>query len=275
MASYPHPNDRLISSENVKFTFSHLNTYSGPDNPENDDSHIHDCYEIYINISGDVSFLVNNQLYPIHKGSVIFTRPGDVHLCIYKNVCLHEHFCIWIDAPVDSPLVSFTGEHDFSNYIVPDDIVTSQLISQLYRFSESSGSEISKNAAFFEILDIIQNHCQSTDEMTLAQVPEEMQQILNYLNIHFREIQYIKDIYSQFYVSPATLNRWFRKYIHISPREFLESKKLACAKQLLHDGMTVTEASIQSGFADCSYFIAVFKKKFGCTPMVYKRNLRA
>ena len=93
------------------------------------------------------------------------------------------------------------------------------------------------------------------------------------MNNHFSEIQHIKDVYDRIYISPATLNRWFRKYIHLSPREFLESKKLAYAKQLLNQGYTVTEASIHSGFADSSYFIAVFKKKFGVTPRAYKQEV--
>ena len=273
MASHPYPEYRLLSSENIKYTVTHENTYSGPDNPENDDSHIHDCYEIYMNISGDVSFLVNNQLYPIDRGSVIFTRPGDVHLCIYKRDCKHEHFCLWIDVSADSPLLTFANEHDFGNFIVLEEQATEQLIHQFYRFSDSASSELSKNAAFFEILCILQSPQKDTSEMDINQFPKEMQQILTYLNIYYKDIQYIKEIYDIFYISPATLNRWFRKYIHISPRQFLESKKLAYAKQLLHNGSSVTEAAMQSGFSDCSYFIAVFKKKFGTTPTAYKKQL--
>ena len=33
--------------------------------------HIHDSYEIYVNVSGDVAFLVNNSLYPVQKGDVV------------------------------------------------------------------------------------------------------------------------------------------------------------------------------------------------------------
>ena len=122
-------------------------------------------------------------------------------------------------------------------------------------------------------MNYIQHNCHYREDLVSPSMPDEMQQLLTYMNNHFNEIQHIKDVYDLVYISPATLNRWFRKYIHLSPREFLESKKLAYAKQLLTQGFTVTEASIQSGFADSSYFISVFKKKFGVTPGIYKQEM--
>ena len=102
-------------------------------------------------------------------------------------------------------------------------------------------------------------------------IPSEMQAILNYIDANFTEIQHVGDVASYFYISTATLNRWFRKYINLSPREFLEAKKLAFAKKLLDEGSTVTEVCIRTGFSDCSHFIAVFKNKFGETPFKYKK----
>ena len=66
------------------------------DSPFNDEhSHIHGECEIYLNLSGDVSFEVENRLYPIKRGSVIITRPYEHHHCIYHSDLPHGHYYSW------------------------------------------------------------------------------------------------------------------------------------------------------------------------------------
>ena len=62
------------------------------------ESHIHAECEIYINLSGDVSFEVENRIYPVSRGSVIITRPFEYHHCIYHSNRSHEHFWITFSA---------------------------------------------------------------------------------------------------------------------------------------------------------------------------------
>ena len=54
-------------------------------------------------------------------------------------------------------------------------------------------------------------------------------------NNQFDQIQYINEIYDKFFVSPATLTRWFRKYIHLSPKEFLESNRSEAIKVSIYE----------------------------------------
>ena len=49
------------------------------------ETHIHKECEIYINLSGNVCFEVENRLYPVSRGSVIVTRPFEYHHCIYRS----------------------------------------------------------------------------------------------------------------------------------------------------------------------------------------------
>ena len=68
----------------VDFTISHMN--KDATSPLNhNESHIHKECEIYINLSGDVSFEVENHIYPISRGSVIITRPYEYHQGGYQH----------------------------------------------------------------------------------------------------------------------------------------------------------------------------------------------
>ena len=59
------------------------------------EAHVHDCCEIYINISGNVSFMVEKNIYSIKPGDVIITRPYEYHYCINHSDEKHNHICIF------------------------------------------------------------------------------------------------------------------------------------------------------------------------------------
>jgi 23S rRNA (guanosine2251-2'-O)-methyltransferase len=134
-----------------------------------------------------------------------------------------------------------------------------ELMYQLDKLDQQNNWELGRTARFLQLLSLFDNRRES-DIKSRDTMPGELQQMLDYINDHFREIQHIREIYNLFYISPSNINRLFRKYIHLSPREFLEAKKLACAQQLLMSGLTVTQVCLQCGFSDCSHFISIFKK---------------
>jgi AraC-like DNA-binding protein len=103
-------------------------------------------------------------------------------------------------------------------------------------------------------------------------LPSEFSSLLNQIEKNFTDFNTVSDISQKAFVSTATINRWFRKYLHLSPKEYLLAKKLSYAKSLLAKGDTVAEAGYQAGFFDSSHFISVFKKRFKETPFNYKKQ---
>ena len=73
-------------------------------------------------------------------------------------------------------------------------------------------------------------------------------------------------------VSPQYLSTYFAKRIGTPLKIFVQAKKIALAKQLLSKGADVTGACFDSGFNDCSYFIRIFKKYVGITPLRFKQT---
>jgi AraC-like DNA-binding protein len=67
-------------------------------------------------------------------------------------------------------------------------------------------------------------------------------------------------------MSPFHFNRVFRQLTGVPPHQYLLSVRLNAARQMLLDGLTVTDACYDSGFASLSHFITSFKKRFGVTP---------
>ena len=272
MIHIPELNRGLPSAE-TRFCVSYNDGYYTPDDERLDESHIHGCYEVYFNLSGDVSFLVNNRLYAIKSGDAVITRPGDVHLCILRRACVHEHFCLWVNGEESSPLVDFL-EKSFGSVCYSFGEKKERLASLFRRLHEGSGSLFKDASLLFGLLSFLEEQGEEHVETDSSAMPAAMQKIVNDINENFTELHCIGDILSRYYISQATLNRWFRKYVHLSPKEFLEAKKLSYAKSLLSEGKSVTEVCARAGFNDCSHFISVFKKRFGETPLRYKAGLK-
>ncbi len=143
-------------------------------------------------------------------------------------------------------------------------------LNYLYELYEKNGSKLAQTAYLLRILSILERTEQTeTPQMPL---PAVLQAILDDINENFISMNHISDILKKHYISSATLNRYFRKYLHTSPHEYLESQKLSYAAKLLLEGKSVTEACMNSGFSDCSRFIMHFKRKFAVTPTQYKKE---
>ena len=213
-----------------QYSFSHqhgLNPGGSQERP-----HIHDSYEIYVNVSGDVAFLVNNRLYQVRKGDVIVSRPGDVHICVYQSDMPHERFCFWLKCPQDSPLLGFVRRDDFSNFIRFSEDTRRELLRLLYRLkaAESEGREPARTAYVFRLLALFAEGEQT--DLDRPALPKSMQQVLDYINANFVHLHCVDDFSSATHISGSTLNRWFRTYLQLSPHKYVEALKLSYAQKL-------------------------------------------
>ncbi len=73
--------------------------------------------------------------------------------------------------------------------------------------------------------------------------------------------------------NPRQLGRLFRREFHQSAVEYISSRRISRAKELLYfSSCSVTEIAEQCGFKSVHYFSRVFKKKTGRSPADYRRN---
>jgi transcriptional regulator GlxA family with amidase domain len=68
-------------------------------------------------------------------------------------------------------------------------------------------------------------------------------------------------------MSEASFRRLFREYMGVSPVDYRNDLRLVHAKNKLQSGeYNVSEAAEASGFSNLSFFIRLYKKKYGYTP---------
>jgi AraC-like DNA-binding protein len=142
-------------------------------------------------------------------------------------------------------------------------------------FRDGQNQQTTALGAVLQLLDICKEH--SREETPIASftapVPELLGKILAYVAENTAAIQSTAQIAQAFGVSPQYLSSYFAKHIGTPLSIYIQTKKIALAKTLLDKGADVTGACFDSGFNDCSYFIRVFKKHMGTTPLRYRQTL--
>lgn len=233
--------------------------------------HVHNYLEIYFNEYADVSFLVNGEVRHVGYGDAVVSRANDTHVCIYEKLKRHKYFCMWIDVDKDSPLLSFFHDENFSPFYSFEDDVKKQLLSlfkTLYSLNNNDSAELERASCLLQILNYFKYKSKKIERN--YDIPKVFQDLVDYINTNFSNIASVKELSNYMHYSEATLYRIFKKYTGASPKQYLESIKLSNAAKLLKAGESVKKACFESGFVDCSYFIVVFKKRFGITPNKYK-----
>ena len=272
MSFQPNLTHSLYPLHQMNFHYLHDNRFVNADDPIIDTSHIHTYYEIYVNVSGDVSFLHNHTISKIQYGDIILSKPGEIHHCIYHSSCVHDHFCIWFEVADDSAVIDFINRKELNGLIRLNHSLHGELFSLLHEFEnlQDSNLEFEKTTCFYKLLGLLSQSDVNTPEIA-SNIPTKMQKILNYINEHFANLYSVDEIASAFNISVPTLNRWFREYVHLSPYQYLTANKLSYSEKLLRTEATVTTACFQSGFTNCSRFISLFKATYGKTPLQYKK----
>ena len=271
MAQQPILNDTVSSFGNMAlYTAVSAASYDGVYTVV-DDAHIHSCYEIYLNVSGDVSFLHDSTVYDICHADVIVSHPGDVHHCIYRSPCMHEHVCIWFQS---AEVGEFLNRRGIRGKIRPSEEEAERLLRLACALSDTERDSFSRAADFMHLLMILDING-TTDSKGGKEPSSKIEQMLSYIDAHLLNISGSDELARVFYVSESTVHRLFREHVGISVGKLIETKRLSYAEKMLRADLSVTEACYGSGFSDCSRFILCFKKKFGKTPLKYKQDLFA
>jgi AraC-like DNA-binding protein len=97
-------------------------------------------------------------------------------------------------------------------------------------------------------------------------------EMISYIQQNFKEKISLKEFGEQFHLSEKYISRYFKEHFHITLSQYITHLRLEYAKQLLQDtDIPVTEIAMQSGYQNVSYFIRIFKKTYGVSPLKYKK----
>ena len=238
-------------------------------------AHIHKTWEVYLNLSGDVAFAVEDRVYEVSRGTAIITMPYEYHHCIYRSNALHSHYWITFSGGQEQDFLRLfsTREKGINNRIDFSESELNALCAVLDRLLRQEGNGLEGRLLILRFFQILSEGTVRQPAARMHQLPEDVAAALAYMDEHLQETIDIRQLAAASSVSVNTLERHFKSSLQVSPFEMLKQKRLFASMMYLKSGCTVTEAALKSGFPDWSNYIQLFRKQFGITPGKYKKEI--
>lgn len=98
-----------------------------------------------------------------------------------------------------------------------------------------------------------------------------IEQITRYLIENMRLSINVSKVASLFNISPSTLQRLFKKYLHHSFQHYLENLRISRARKLINEGWRIKEIMYEVGYKHRSTFNKAFLKKYHYPPSHFRR----
>ncbi|MDO4292746.1 MAG: helix-turn-helix domain-containing protein [Eubacteriales bacterium] len=100
-----------------------------------------------------------------------------------------------------------------------------------------------------------------------------LQQVKDYLDLHYREPLRLDQLSDIFYINKFYLTRIFKEQFGLSITAYLLSLRITHAKRLLRfSGLSIEKIAQECGMQDANYFSRMFRKVEGVSPGEYRRQ---
>lgn len=253
--------------------------------------HCHNFYSIFWFNSGEGTHIVDFDEYEIEQGTVFFLSPKPIHT--YRNLsnvdgiamCFPEDFLLKIDKELQGRIKTkmFYPANGFAHCKISEAAKEKMMpiVKLMQEASALQYEDKSLQASYFAsllsllLIDMIRlgewgDSSFSSVSSDSFQVYAKFVQMVedNYIEHHA-----VKDYIEKLGVSQTTLNLYTQQYAKTTPLKIINNRIILEAKRLLCYSTTRTkQIAFYLGFKDDSYFVKLFKRNVGMSPVEFREK---
>lgn len=227
------------------------------------------CHTLHFIISGKGYLTVNGKSFTVEKNDVFYLNDKDFFTYYPDKDEPWEYIFFELNGNLISKYaneIGFTSEKPIKKSFYPNNILT--MLKKVFKTDNFSPSYYIANSFFNLVLDSVYDNKIShyaTSEKIIADVKSLIN--LKYSFVDFN----LEYICNAIHVSHSHLCRIFKKKENITPVQYLNNIKINHAKELLiNTNKTVYEICFNVGYNEYEYFLRLFKKMTGLTPLLYR-----
>ena len=244
------------------------------------DWHYHTFHKIIVFLSGDGSYAIEGERYPLRPGDVIFVGRGCVHRPEITANADYERYILYIspeylkrkstDCNLETCFDRAWEKFSFAARPRVQYPELRRLLKELEQLpkEEGFGRELLMEAVFLRFLITV---TRAMEERQLRYVPSAVSDskiaaILQHLAEHLTDPVTVEALAKTFAMSKYHMMRKFKEATGYTIHSYLTSKRLLLARELMLSGKSATDACFDCGFLDYSAFSRAYKKEFGTSP---------
>lgn len=252
----------------------------------NVNSHVHNYYEFYFFLEGNVTMNIEGALHALKPGDVIIIPPNISHYAILNDEHIpYRRFVFWISIDYCNDLLQLSPDYVYlmqharvtKHYIFHYDVIGfNTLQSKVFRLIEELHSNRFGRDAKITLCanDLILHLNRSVYEMEHPKSQHEQQHLyqnlLLFIEDHLDEELTLDRLAEQFFVSKYHIAHVFKENLGLSVHQFITKKRLRMCQEAILSQTTISNIYLKYGFKDYSSFFRAFKKEFGMSPKEYR-----
>lgn len=245
-------------------------------------------YDITFITEGEGGFSIDNQSYEATPGDVFFSRPGEVrhwdttHIVNGFALIFEDSFLssVFKDPLFVQHLSFFSVSKSSSNLHLSEELYVH--ILQLLKNIKIEIDAYLQNdvhvlrALLYEILMLLDRAFQkmvSMDNMNKGNGNMYIARFMELVNIHLKEQHTVSFYADKLCITPNYLNEITNMVLNTNAKQYIQDKIMDEAKRLLlYSNSSIAEIAFELNFSTVAYFVRLFRKCIGSTPLVYRKE---
>lgn len=248
--------------------------------------HCHDCYEVYLFVSGEGYYVIEGNRYELRPLSLLVIRPGEVHCFRQTGQCDYERYVINFASDaigsegelprtlLDPFLQREMGKQNL--YHISEDGILFRIFrefDEIARLRPQTGPFEAGRLLGVMLANLARSMAAPAGSPGESETSCRLiNGVIQYINENLTRPLRLDEIASHFYVSKYHLSRMFKKLIGVSVIDYVIRKRIFLAERLLRSGSTTAEACAGAGFGDYTSFYRSFRRVTGFSPAQMKNR---
>ena len=243
------------------------------------DYHFHDFDKITIFIKGKVTYMIEGKSYDLKPYDIVLVQHNDIHRLTIDNSEVYERIIMYISPNFinayksDSYDLSYCfqkAKAEGSSVLRIPSLKKGSLFHSITRLENSFedhgyAEDLFRQVLFLEFM-VHLNRAALKNRLEFINTDNcnpKVIDILHYINENLSEDLAIDHIADTFYLSKYYMMRLFKQETGYTIGNYISSKRLLLAKELILSGTPATEACFSCGYNDYSTFSRAYKSLFG------------
>ncbi len=256
--------------------------------------HIHETIEFIYTISGEFDFYINDNHYVVGKDEMLLFRSNAIHRIYTREQKDNAYYVLKIKpsliyeladkANATGYILRFSlggGKEYWSREELEKNVKIKEAFKRLVAENSADtpcGDVGMKLSAFYVVLetlrDIMQNETESTRMAIMpGSVAAQIYKVIKYISENYGDDISAERCAKAVNMSYSYFSRSFKRITGNGFKDYLNSVRLSQAERLLvSTDKSIMEVSLECGYDNVSYFIMLFKRHKGITPLEYRKT---
>lgn len=247
-------------------------------------------YELEYFMETGGAMTIDEKLYPVSKGDIIFRRPGQTTQGIMNFSCYAVYFDLAGNTFKDHYTYQLEDQSSYQDYYVNPVLDTipvifhpasgdkyedlyERMLKEFIHYNEASGLVL--KSYLLQLIHHIYNDVLENDKFAATAYSKRIKQVIEYVHHHYQEKIHAQELALVCNMSLSHFHRIFTQVMDCTPNNFIINFRLDKGKELIaKTDLPIYNIAEECGFDNISYFSYLFRQRTGFSPSDFRKRHR-